>query len=78
MNNAEWDKLCKPLHLVFSGRMAAIIRQHARSQEVTYASMVRAAVKQAMDKDGGEFVMSPWGEPDFIDCYNATDEEEDE
>jgi len=39
--------------------------------------MVRAAVKQAMDKDGGEFVMAPWGTPDFVDCYDATKEMEE-
>ena len=78
MNNAEWDKLCKPLHLVFSGELAATIRQFAQAQGVTYAGIVRQSVKHTMKKDGGETIPVPFGEPDYLDCYDATDEEEDE
>jgi len=68
----------RPLHICFTGRLAAIVRQHARSQGVTNASMVRAAVKNMMDKDGGEYIFCPWGSPDFVDCFDNTAEVEDE
>ena len=61
----------KPLHIIFTGRIAKIIRQHARAQGVTYAGIVRQSVKHTMDKDGGETVPVPFGMRDFEDCIES-------
>ena len=66
------------LHIIFSGRRAAVIRQTARAWGATYASVVRKAVNVMMDDDGGRTISVPFGEKDFADCVESKHECEGE
>ena len=69
--------MSKPLHIVFSGRLAERIRDVARGQNVTYASLCRAALMHMVAADGTHVITCAWGDPDFTDCQRIEEEEEE-
>ncbi len=53
----------KPLTVTLSPAVAALVREHARAQGVTYESLVEACVRLACAA-GGRVVLEPWGVPE--------------
>jgi len=52
----------------FSGHLAEKIKDVARAQGVTYASLCRCALMHMVMADGRHVVMRPFGQADFEDC----------
>ena len=56
------------LTIRFTGPLARQIKEVARAQRVTYASLCRAALMGAVMAKGEHVIMRPFGEPEFEDC----------
>ena len=56
------------LTIKFKGALAHKIKDVARAQGVTYASLCRAALMGAVMANGEHVIMKPFGGEEFADC----------
>ena len=56
------------LTIRFRGALANQIKDVARHQGVTYASLCRAALMHMVMAQGEHVITRPFGQPDFSDC----------
>ena len=56
------------LTIKFKGALASQIKDYARAQGVTYASLCRAALMGAVMANGEHVIMRPFGGTEWKDC----------
>ena len=56
------------MRIAITGRLEGRVKDVAKGQGITYASLVRMALERMLDPDRGQTIPVRFGNEDFADC----------